>query len=380
MATIIWMAHISADVTADGWTFATLFRAYGEWILPYVAGRLAIKTADDLKLLLPWVSGVVIALSLCAIVESLLGFNVVEMLFGDRPVAGFARNASRFGMKRAFVNTMHPIFFAIQLLILAPFCFGMIAKKSDWIRKMLAWVSLLLTALGISATVSRGPMLAFVMMLAVLVFITFRLIRWPVVIGLAILVVVVSVAPSATLNFLGEQVGERKTMVEIDGEAMVFSGTNNRFLIFSAYGDALRHAGLAGYGTKLTTGFPPNIPYLQTSRRSIEKLKYIDNAYVLLTLRFGFLGLCAFVFLMLSGIYTAVSLRKLTPDEPFYVAVCGGLIGFAAVMMTVWMSYDFGFIYLWMLGILAGCAVAPKNRFSPNSFNLVSVSPQSFRI
>ena len=169
-------------------------------------------------------------------------------------------------------------------------------------------------------------------------------------------------------------------MVEIDGEAMVFSGTNNRFLIFSAYGDALRHAGLAGYGTKLTTGFPPNIPYLQTSRRSIEKLKYIDNAYVLLTLRFGFLGLCAFVFLMLSGIYTAVSLRKLTPDEPFYVAVCGGLIGFAAVMMTVWMSYDFGFIYLWMLGILAGCAVAPKDRFSPNSFKLVSVSPQSFRI
>ena len=131
MATIIWMAHISADVTADGWTFATLFRAYGEWILPYVAGRLAIKTADDLKLLLPWVSGVVIALSLCAIVESLLGFNVVEMLFGDRPVAGFARNASRFGMKRAFVNTMHPIFYAIQLLILAPFCFGMIAKKSE---------------------------------------------------------------------------------------------------------------------------------------------------------------------------------------------------------------------------------------------------------
>ena len=81
-----------------------------------------------------------------------------------------------------------------------------------------------------------------------------------------------------------------------------------------------------------------------------------------MTLRFGFLGLVAFTLLLLSGIFTAGSLVKRFPQNQLYAAMCGSLTGFAVVLMTVWLNYDFGFILLWTLGILAGCAVMPIDR------------------
>ena len=365
---IVWAVHVAADVHADGWHIGIPFRAYGEWVLPYVAGRLAIQNRNDLKAIVPWVVAVLVILSLCSLVESLSSINVFEAIVGNRPVDGASRNAARFGVKRAFGNAMHPIFWGNHLFLLAPWCFALIGKAACKRQKRIGWLAILVALFGVCSTVSRGPVMAFVMMLGTMTVMRFKGLRWPAGIISIAVAIAFGAFPAESFEFLQNvvSVSKYRTLVEINGEAVEYSNTNNRFLIFEAYGDALRHAGLTGYGTKLTTGFPPNIPYLQASRHSVERLKFVDNAYVLLTLRFGFLGLGAFVFLMLSGIYTAGSLMKLNPDEPFYLAVCGCLTGFAVVMMTVWMCYDFGFIYLWMLGILAGCAVAPIDRISPS--------------
>lgn len=373
---IMWTINVVADIYADQWQIQIPFRAYGEWVLPYVAGRFAIQDRNDLKAIAPWAVSVIVLLSVCSSVESLTGINVFEAIVGERPLeTGLGRHSPRFGLIRAFGNATHPIFFANQLLLLAPWCFGLMQKGSERKLQFIGWLSLLAAFLGVCSSVSRGPVIAFLVMLGVLAIIRFKILRWPAGIVLIAMAVAFGAFPSESLEFVQKNlsVHKERSLVEIDGKAVEYSNVTDRLLIFDAYGDALRHAGLTGYGTKRTAGFPPDIPYLQASRHSVERLKYVDNAYVLLTLRFGFLGLGAFVLLMLSGIYTAVSLRKLTPDEPFYTAICGCLIGFAAVLMTVFMSYDFGFIYLWMLGILAGCAVMQIKRTSSNESQ-----PESF--
>jgi len=381
--TIMSLVHLTADVGAEEWHTAIPFRAYGEWVLPYVAGRFVVQDRNDLKALVPWVVSVLVLLSLGGLVESFSGINVFEDIVGDRPVEGASRKMARFGLKRAFGNAMHPIFFANQLLLLVPWCFGLMQKGSEKKVQVFGWLSLLVAFLGVCSSVSRGPVMAFFIMLGVMFIIRFRVLRWPILLGLTSAVAVICFFSTASLDFLaeklgGEKLGDRKTLVEIDGAAVEYSSTRNRLLIFDAYGDALRHAGLTGYGTKLTTGFPPNIPYLQASRHSVERLKIVDNAFVLMTLRFGFLGVGTFVLLLLSGIYTAGCLVKRFPQDQFFPAACGSFTGFALVLMTVWFCYDFGFIALWMLGILSGCAILPNDQVQQLGYDWTGRRKTSF--
>ena len=278
--TIIWAVHVVADVYADERHVMIPFRAYEEWVLPYVAGRVAIQDRNDLKALVPWAVAVIVLLSVCSLVESLTGINVFEAIVGERPLEmGLGRHSSRFWVMRAFGNATHPIFFANQLLLLTPWCFGLLQKGTERKLQVFGWVSLLAAFLGVCSSASRGPVMAFLVMLGVMAIIRFKILRWPVMIGFVAAVAVMCVFPTASLDFLakklgGETLGDRKVLVEIGGEAVVHTGTNSRLLIIDAYGDALRHAGLTGYGTRLTTGFPPNIPYLQASRHSVERLKF----------------------------------------------------------------------------------------------------------
>jgi len=60
-------------------------------------------------------------------------------------------------------------------------------------------------------------------------------------------------------------------------------------------------------------------------------------------MRFGFLGVAAFVLLALSGSYTKTWFREAVPQNAFFPAVCGSFTSFALVLMTVWLCHDFGF-------------------------------------
>ena len=350
-----------SDVVVDGWSWATPVKAYGQWILPYVAGRFAMRNSDDLKSLAPWVVGVLVALSLCGLLESVSGVNPIEFVFGNRPVDGFTRNASRLGLKRAFGNTMHPMFFGILLLVLIPWCWALIRLSISWSWRATGVAALLTATGGICSTVSRGPVFALAIALLVMVALRLEPFRWPMAIVTITAIVVLAVFPTQTLNLLEVAVHEedRKTLVEVDGQAAEYSSAKSRLLIFSAYGDALRHAGLTGYGSKKTTGFPPNIPYLQNTRHTVDRLRNVDNAYVLFTLRFGYLGLFAFILLLLSAIFTAAKVSSDTDLKNLLAAICGSLVGLAAVLLSVWFCYDFGFTVIWTMGILSGNVILP---------------------
>ena len=117
---LMCVSHIATDYFATGLTPILPFRAYGEWALPYVAGRYAIRDRNDLKWIAPWVAGVLLFLGVMSCIESLSTVNPFEVIFGNRPTELASRNAARLGLKRAFGPTTHPIFLGMVLAVLMP--------------------------------------------------------------------------------------------------------------------------------------------------------------------------------------------------------------------------------------------------------------------
>ena len=92
---LMCICHVTADSFATGFTIALPFRAYGEWALPFVAGRFAIRDKESLKRLAPWVVAVLFFLGVMSCCEALTKVNPFELVFGSRPEGLAHRNAAR---------------------------------------------------------------------------------------------------------------------------------------------------------------------------------------------------------------------------------------------------------------------------------------------
>jgi hypothetical protein len=118
----------------------------------------------------------------------------------------------------------------------------------------------------------------------------------------------------------------------------------------------MHRAGWFGFGTDRTTSFPIRVPLGEVKLQSFYAMKYVDNVYVLLDLRFGivgvtcfvlFFGTCAYYFLRLG---TAPSIAT----GWFCAAMGGAIVATLAALFTVWMPHDIGFVLLWSSGIGTG--------------------------
>ena len=352
--------HVLADSMASGFEAVLPIRAYGEWALPYVAGRFAIQDRSDVRAIAKWVPVVLLVLGFFGCIEAVTKINPFEVIFGERPLEGFPRTAQRLGLKRAYGTVLHPVFYGMLIFGLMPWLTVFCTRDSSVKTRWTVVVAAIVAAAGITATVSRSPWLAMIAATAVLLAVLYRWLRWPV--GLAAISAVASVVlfPNQTADVLSAWTGggDRRSIVEIDGEAVEYSSSRNRLLILPAYGEALRYARMTGYGTDATSTFPPRIPYLQSEKLSVERLKNVDNAYVLIALRFGWLGMVALSLLLLTGAGTAFRLFRDRPDQPLTAALGSMLVVLIPTLLMTWMSYDFGFMVLWTLGILAGLSSA----------------------
>lgn len=97
-------------------------------------------------------------------------------------------------------------------------------------------------------------------------------------------------------------------------------------------------------------------------KRHQETLGIVENSYLLIGLRFGWIGLTLFVLLIGGSIVSAIRLRRsagmiLYPDGPaFLTAMASILVGVAFVMLTVFSSFDFMFWVYFHCGVVAGLA------------------------
>jgi hypothetical protein len=343
----------------------SLLQGYGEWALPYFAGRYAMRDLKAVDQISRWLSVMLILLAAGGLVEMLTGINVWEVVVGARPLEGFPRDASRFGLKRAYGPTLHPIFFGLLIISLAPWPLALLNWARNRFDRGLAVCSL--TALsGVIAPVSRSPIVGLATMLAVSTAIRVRWARW-IVGGLGLALGIFLLVDFNTVLFTFEAaVNEHRnpSNFHLDGERVVMSSASHRLVLLQVYWPALRESGFLGYGSQATAGFPPRVPYLPKEERARKVLKLVDNAYVLMGLRFGWSGMLLFLALLLTAAGTA---SRLAWDRSVGIlagCLAGMIFSMAAVLTTVWFSYDMGFEVLWSIGIIAGLAAWQREALS----------------
>jgi hypothetical protein len=102
---------------------------------------------------------------------------------------------------------------------------------------------------------------------------------------------------------------------------------------------------------------------MQGTFKSSLLFEAVDNAYVLLTLRFGWVGGICLAILFLTAIWTGLSIFLDRPPQLFAGTVAGMFAVFACFsLLLVFMNYDFGLPILWTMGVLSGLASSLSGR------------------
>jgi hypothetical protein len=356
---ITCLNHIISDAFATGFSHVLPCLAYGEWVLPYVAGRYAVRDLNDVKWIAPWALGLLLFLGAMSCIESLTKVNPFELVFGNRPTELAGRNASRLDLKRAFGPTMHPIFFGMMIAVLMPWLACMWEPRASRHVRTFAVVAGVAAFSGAVFTISRTPVFTILGTASLALALRYRVLRWPLFVSLALTIVVFAVFPNEVTDAVSRWTGggDKPRLIEIDGQAVITSSSRGRLHYFGIYSDALVKAGPFGYGSQATTGFPLRIPGMEGSFKSANLFEMVDNAYILITLRFGWVGCGCLVILFLTSIATGWSLYVKRPDQLFPGAVACMLVVVACFsLFLVFLSYDFGFVILWTMGILSGLA------------------------
>lgn len=355
------LTHIASDANISGFTPVLPFRAYGEWVLPYVAGRYAIRDRHDLRWISPWIIGVLLLMGITAIIESVTKINPYEVVFGNRPEELAGRSAQRFGLKRAFGMVTHPIYFGMLISVLSPWIVSYWQDYHLKKHRVIAVVTFLITLAGAVCTVSRTPVLTILIGIGILLSVRYRFIRWPFCLSAAAAIIVFAMFPNQVIDKVSALTGggDRLRLIEVDGKAVTYSSSRSRLIVLQTYSGAVVKAGLLGYGSEAVSSFPPQIPYMQGKAELSNMMKLVDNGYILISLRFGWLGGICLVLIFVSTIFTGFLLFADRPDQMFPAAYSSLVIVVSLVsMLLVWLCYDFGLPLLWNIGILSGLASA----------------------
>jgi O-Antigen ligase len=360
--------HILSDSINSGVSISIPLRAYGEWVLPYMAGRVAIQEVGDARWALPTAMFVTVVLVALGAMESAISLvipyeslnpNMFEQLaMQQRPFDEHAPYyMQRFGMKRAYGPTQHPMYYGSLVFLLFPWCLYAASRAANPKANAPSWWRIMpwLCGIGVCCSISRAPILAIPVAVYCIWFISKPTWRIP----LAIVGVVVAVVGFFTQDAIQtametisrEQNTNRK--VKIHNQEYRFTGTTHRWLMFVAYGPAIKQTGLVGFGTERTSEFPPNVP----AKNGIPTEMFsVDNAYLLILLRFGYFGVLFFVAMLCAAQWNFWEMLQNPKAEgsAWAAAMLGSLIAFGLLMLTVWLPQDFGFFYIVNIGAAAG--------------------------
>lgn len=358
------VAHVGIDTWHDGFDWFVPGRSYAEWYLPYVAGRLAIQSYEDVAWIWRTLVIVGIILSVCAVIEAISMTNPFEWLFGQRPLEGYRRESIRWGIRRAYGPAMHPIYLGVVLVMTLGWSInsGMLA-----LRRLASpfWIfSAIPILLGILATGSRGPIFGSV--ITVFAFIFFLLPKSRIPLG-----VLVAVGIGGAIAFqepivrkLEQWSGERQWEIQIEGETRLTSSVRSRFNLLEVNRIALQRSGLIGFGTIAVSGFPINVPLGPIEAEAIKSVWAVDNSYILMMLRFGYVGAGLLLLSAVLSVGQFYWIAQKYPDSRVQWLCCsvgGAMLATLLVQCTVWMPHEIGFPLVWTWGLSAGLMVAHRD-------------------
>lgn len=353
--------HLVSDTYNYGFRLVDFGRMYAEWYIPYVAGRVAFQKYEDAQVIVRVVAVVAVLLSVVAMCEAFARVNLMELWAGQRPLEGAYRELERWGMKRAYGPYFHPLYFGvIQCLLFGSTLFVAISALRKQAHAIWIFCPLFSVA-GIVCTGSRGPILGAVVLAVIIAVTLVPKVRIPVAILGACLLMAAAVKRDLVFSVLekwsGEATDRFNPTIEVGGKKQKYSGTRSRFLVFRVYGKAVAQAGLLGYGTDRVTGFPIRVPLSGEAAELVRNMDTVENTYVLIALRFGWLGLFAFTSAIAISVFQWLRLGRDEYDENRrLLTIClGATTGATAlVILTVWMPHEIGFPFLWTIGSSSG--------------------------
>jgi hypothetical protein len=268
----------------------------------------------------------------------------------------------RFGWRRAYAVARHPNYFGGMLLLLLPWFAELWASARTTATRLLAVAGSCLLGAGTLSTLSRG---AFLVFLSIPLFsVAFWSRKILIAMGILFAIgVAAAVWRFNDVNRFVHQLGNEKTTssrtVIVNGETVAYTSTSTHLRVFQLYGPIIGRVGPLGAGTEATAKFPPNVPGLPKSAKTVRMIPMVDNGFILLGLRFGWMGLTVFVVVVLTAIWQFLSLKRVEGVRFFATSMAGVSAAYCVFLFTVWMSYDFGFVYLWTIGLSSGlqCSV-----------------------
>ena len=349
----IWQAFSEWNATGD--VVEPTLLSYGFWVLPYVVGRCSARTLADLNWLAWAVTAVCIVIGITTLVEFSAGIDLFQLIFGEKPSLKYHPDKlHRWGFVRSEGPFTHPIFLGTIAMLMLPWLVWQIIASSGKRRIMAAFGSAATVSAAITS-ISRGPMLGVLLSLVIAAVIRFRKLMWATVAVSFVVVLLLLAKPDyvddLTLWF-SRSSGERERMVAFDGDLQVYTSSMSRVLVIRHYWDSVRHAGMLGYGMTATDTFPPNVPYVPFEEVSRKQYPIIDNSYLLLALRGGWILCLAFLLLHAAAIYQFHTTIKRHPElVSFGRLMIGAICAHAFVVFTVYPDYDFMFVFLWTVGV-----------------------------
>ena len=356
--------HVTSDLLNQGPGWVIPAHLFAEWWVPYVAGRVAFQFRRDISDYWKVVSAISIGLALLAIFEAFTNISLPEMLFGERPTEGVDRIHTRWGIRRAFGPCLNPIYLGVLQLILLGWTVDTFLRVLRN-RAHVAWVAApAFSLVGIVCTGSRGPLVGVAIAAIGMLFSLRPRMRVPILALTVLSIILLIVNRNLVLETLESWAGENraaKSRVVINENKEEFTSTRSRFLLVELYSIALKRSGLLGFGTEAVTGFPVRVPLGPQEVETMKRIRFVDNSYILMTLRFGYCGVFFFtVALVAAALQLLYVCTRMPTESPGILAGClaGSMMGVIPVIFTVWMPPDFGFPLMWTCGVSSGLLLA----------------------
>jgi hypothetical protein len=275
---------------------------------------------------------------------------------------------------------MHTLYFGVAQVMLMPWLLyaAQLATQQRSVASVgKGWLwGIPITAIGVATSLSRGPFLAIGALVYAMYWVLTPRNRFVLgVIGVVAIVAMVAIS-GPLLDQLDALTGEDLSgqTTKSGDQEVKYTSTSARKLLFTVYAHPLKYAGLLGYGTKACSTFPPDVPLDQP----VERVAAVDNAYILFTLRFGYLGLLGFLAVNAAAAWQFLSLAdESTGSVKVWLAAMAGMVVTTMLMfMLVWMPQEIGFLYLFGLGASSGLVIGGKQRRQPEKRRRRSSRPR----
>lgn len=312
--------------------------------LPYLIGRMYLRSEDDLYPVLSAMSRVLGVVAVLALLETFTRTGIIVSLV----IGGRYSTEIRYGLMRACLGYFGPLPLGDTVLMLMPWTleaarWGRDGSGPRWWRHAPKFAFLTLLA-----TLSRGPVLAGFVVLAGDLFFRKPQLRVPLVVG-ALLMGGLLYTNKDFFVSLMDQIqgteGEVVNTIYINGQPRLYSSASHRILLYEVYADAMKQAGAFGFDRE----------WVQFTRPELPMFRSIDNQYISLRLTRGYVGLLLYDLLLAWTIFRAgrYALNHHNLLAGLAGGMCTSIAAMALVLFTVPLVHQTAGVILWTAGIVA---------------------------